>query len=105
VTYKLQQHDVTLLHTAAVLYIHRFDTHISDSEPERETAQSRARKPRTSRTSTVSSQRRQVYRRVPFSNRSNTREDPPQPTEVEPYFGVEARLVKSCPKSHLSRIW
>jgi len=68
-------------------------THVSDSEPERETARSRAHKPRTSRTSTAPSRRRQVYRRVPLSDLSNAREDP-QPTEVELYFGVEARLIR-----------
>ncbi|KAJ7804100.1 hypothetical protein B0H14DRAFT_3775582 [Mycena olivaceomarginata] len=37
--------------------------------------------------------RRQVYSRVPLSDRSNAPEDP-QPTEVEPNFGVEARLIR-----------
>ncbi|KAJ7352212.1 hypothetical protein DFH08DRAFT_805486 [Mycena albidolilacea] len=56
-------------------------------------AQLRARKPRTSRTSTAPSRRGQVYCRMPLSDLSNTREYP-QPTEVEPNFGVEARLIR-----------
>ncbi|KAJ7874566.1 hypothetical protein B0H14DRAFT_2718183 [Mycena olivaceomarginata] len=70
-------------------------THISDSEPERETARLRARKPRTGRTSrtSIAPSRRQMYSRVPLSDRTNDPEYP-QPTEVEPNFGVEARLIR-----------
>jgi hypothetical protein len=70
-------------------------THISDSEPERETARLRARKPRTGRTSrtSIAPSRRQMYSRVPLSDLANDPEYP-QPTEVEPNFGVEARLIR-----------
>ncbi|KAJ7340718.1 hypothetical protein DFH08DRAFT_875101 [Mycena albidolilacea] len=76
--------------------IRRFDsdtTHVSDSEPERETAREaarlvRAHKTRTSRTCTSSARRRSS---TPFSDSSNTQQIP-EPAAIEPYFGLEARL-------------
>lgn len=109
--YPLRLHDITSLHKLASLVplvllalsshpsmppIRRFDsdtTHISDSEPERESAREaarlvRARKTRTSRTCTSSSRRRPS---TPFSDSSNTQQIS-EPAAIEPYFGLEARL-------------
>ncbi|KAJ7902294.1 hypothetical protein B0H13DRAFT_2275023 [Mycena leptocephala] len=68
-------------------------THVSDSELERQASRSPRRKIHTSRTTRTSICRRAHHtRRRPLSDHSNTQEMLGSMT-VEPYFGVEARLI------------
>ena len=73
--------------------LRRFDsdtTHVSDSEPEREEIRSRARKLAARVNSTNTSSVHRV--RKPFADNFNAQKAGAS-TNIEPYFGVETRLM------------
>jgi hypothetical protein len=88
--------DPSLLAASSMPAIRRVDsdtTHVSDSEPERAEARSRACKKRSNPTQTTPSARRRVHQRaqIPFLDRSNILVQGSHP--IAPNFDVEARLM------------